>query len=80
MKTQGNILTQTENSPATEHKRMEYYDLTDKAFKIAIMKKFNKKTQEGNLINPEINKNVRISSAKILKLFLNSGLKDSVNE
>ena len=70
MKTQGNILTQTENSPATEHKRMEYYDLTDKAFKIAIMKKFNKKTQEANLINPEINKNIRISLAKILKLFL----------
>ena len=60
------MLSQTENSPATEHKRMEYYDLTDIAFKIAIMKKFNKKTQEGNLINPEINKNVRISSAKTL--------------
>ena len=42
MKTQGNMLSQTENSPATEHKHMEYYDLTDKAFKIAIMKKFNK--------------------------------------
>ena len=42
MKTQGNMLSQTENSPATEHKCMEYYDLTDKAFKIAIMKKFNK--------------------------------------
>ena len=42
MKTQGNMLSQTENSPAIEHKRMEYYDLTDKAFKIAIMKKFNK--------------------------------------
>ena len=36
------MLSQTENSPAIEHKRMEYYDLTDKAFKIAIMKKFNK--------------------------------------
>ena len=42
MKTQGNMLSQTENSPATEQKHMEYYDLTDKAFKIAIMKKFNK--------------------------------------
>ena len=36
MKTQGNMLSQTENSPAIEHKRMEYYDLTDKAFKIMI--------------------------------------------
>ena len=42
MKTQGNMLSQTENSPATEQKHMEYYDLTDKAFKITIMKKFNK--------------------------------------
>ena len=48
---------------------MEYHDLTDKMFKIAIMKKFNK-LQEGNLINPEINKNIRISLAKIFKLFL----------
>ena len=54
MKTQGNMLSQTENSPAMEHKCMEYHDLTDKVFKIAIMKKFNK-LQEGNLINPEIN-------------------------
>ena len=86
MKTQGNMLSQTENSPAMEHKCMEYHDLTDKVFKIAIMKKFNK-LQEGNLINPEINKNIRISLAKIFKLFLKIwsekkkyGLKDSMNE
>ena len=36
------MLSQRENSPATEHKGMEYYDLTDKEFKISIKKKFNK--------------------------------------
>ena len=71
MKTQGNMLSQTENSPAIEHKRMEYYDLTDKAFKIAIMKKFNKLQENSRRqFNKRRNKNVRMSLTKTLKLFL----------
>ena len=71
MKTQGNMLSQTENSPATEQKHMEYYDLTDKAFKIAIMKKFNKLQENSRRqFNKRRNKNVRMSLTKTLKLFL----------
>lgn len=33
--------SQRENSTATKHKGIEYYDLTNKDFKIAIMMKFN---------------------------------------
>ena len=65
------MLSQTENSPAIEHKRMEYYDLTDKAFKIAIMKKFNKLQENSRRqFNKRRNKNVRMSLTKTLKLFL----------
>ena len=71
MKTQGNMLSETENSPATEQKHMEYYDLTDKAFKIAIMKKFNKLQENSRRqFNKPRNKNVRMSLTKTLKLFL----------
>ena len=65
------MLSQTENSPAIEHTRMEYYDLTDKAFKIAIMKKFNKLQENSRRqFNKRRNKNVRMSLTKTLKLFL----------
>ena len=65
------MLSQTENSPATEQKHMEYYDLTDKAFKIAIMKKFNKLQENSRRqFNKRRNKNVRMSLTKTLKLFL----------
>lgn len=33
---------ESDNFPVTEHKDMEYCELTDKEFKIAIMKKFSK--------------------------------------
>lgn len=55
MKSQGNMVSQqqNDNSPATEFKGMGYCNLTDKEFKIAIMKNSisYKKIQKGNLIN-----------------------------
>ena len=44
MKFQGNTVSQkeTDNSPATKHKSIECCNLSDKEFKIAFMKKFNK--------------------------------------
>ena len=59
MKTQGNMLSQTENSPATEQKHMEYCDLTDREFKDGDTLSWGysvgcKKTQEGSFVNSGI--------------------------
>ena len=43
MKNHGNVMSQKENDNflATKTKNVEYCDITDKGFKIAVMKKFS---------------------------------------
>ena len=43
MKNHGNVMSQKENDNflATETKNVDYCDITDKEFKIAVMKKFS---------------------------------------
>ena len=49
MKNQGNMVSPKENNnSATEHKGTEYWNLTDKEFKTAVMKELNEPQE-----NPE---------------------------